>query len=255
MPTGCRLRLEGLVTQSLLPMESYEAGEIGRYTSLSTLAVCAFVLGLASLTALLAPFMMVVPIAGVIVSATALARIAGSSGTLSGRNLALVGLALSIACGVASPLRVEVRDRLYASQVDQAGRDWLTLLSKDQLAKAVDQLTGNAKAHLVSSGLSDGPSENSDPQDSINKLRQQELTTKLLEEAEHGALEFATLTIQTDTHGAAPRAKITYQTVKPDESLTINLVLLQWVSEKQWLIDSWALEGEGSHSHDHGHVH
>ncbi len=239
-------------------MDSYEADELGKYTSLSSLAVCALLLGLASIVALLAPLLVIVPIAGIIVSLLALARINGSAGALSGKKLAYCALALCVVCGIASPLRIKVRDALYQSQADRSARAWLELAAKNQTPEALNQLSGNAKMSLMGPPPDEGPPPAFDPQIQATKLGQDTLVAKLQEEAQHGELEFATRELICDTTGQSPRAAISYQTVQPDDSLTLKLVLVRSVSPDQggaWLIDSWNLAGETAHDHAHTHDH
>lgn len=236
-------------------MDSYEAEELGRYTSLSSLAVCAFFLGIASLVALLAPLMVVIPIAGIVVALFALVKIGRSAGALSGRSLAVIGLGLSIACGIASPLRVKVRDSLYSSQADKAARQWLRLVSQNEIPAALSQITGNAKSNLMGPPTHGGQSAKYDPQTSLINFSKADLATKLREEATHGELEFATKALDCDASGVIPRVTATYQTTKPDDSLTMNLFLLRSPTAGSWLVDSWRLEGETEHDHSHPHAH
>jgi hypothetical protein len=234
-------------------MDSYEAEELGNYTSLSSLAVCAFLFGLASLIALLAPLMVVIPIAGVLVALFALVRIGRSEGALTGRSLALVGLALAIACGIASPLRVQVRDSLYSSQANEAGRRWLDAVANNEIAAAFEQTTGNAKGNLMGPPSASGEPPKYDADASQINLGNDPLVTKLREETTHGELKFATNALTVDTSGPVPRAAITYQTTEPDDSLTMVLTLMRSTTANGWLVDSWRLEGETNH--DHSHVH
>ncbi len=239
-------------------MDSYEADELGRYTSLSSLAVCAFLLGLASLVALMAPLLVVVPIAGIFVSLLALVRINGSAGALSGKKLATCALALSVVCGIASPLRIKVRDALYQRQANRSARDWLELVTNNETEQALGRLSGNAKMSLMGPPPVGGPPPAYDPQTLALKLAQDTLVAKLQEEAHHGELEFATREFLCDTTGPIPRVAMVYQTVEPDNSLTIKLVLLRSVSPDkggEWLVDSWNLEGETAHAHAHAHEH
>jgi hypothetical protein len=236
-------------------MDSYEAEELGRYTSLSSLAICAFLLGIASLVALLAPLMVVIPIAGIVVALFALVRIGRSDGALSGRTLAVIGLGLAIACGIASPLRVKVRDSLYSSQAEQAGRQWLEAVSRDEITAALDQTTGNAKGNLMGPPSAGGEPAKYDPQTSKINFGSDPLVTKLRDEATHGELKFVAKALTCDVSGAVPRVAVTYQTTEPDDSLTMNLVLLRSPSAGGWLVDSWRLEGETEHDHAHPHVH
>jgi hypothetical protein len=232
-------------------MDSYEAEELGNYTSLSSLAVCAFLLGIASLIALLAPLMVVIPIAGIVVALFALVRIGRSAGALSGRGLAVLGLGLAITCAIASPLRVKVRDSLYSAQADQAARQWLGLISQNQLPAALDQTTGNAKSNLMPPPSPGGQPAKFNPQTTIINFGNDKLVTKLREEVAHGALTFATSAVACDVSGAVPRVAITYQTTEPDDSLTMNVALLRSPTAGNWLVDSWRLEGETAHDHSH----
>jgi hypothetical protein len=234
-------------------MDSYEAEELGKYKSLSSLAVCAFLLGIASLIALLAPLMVIIPIAAIVVALFALVSIARSEGALLGRSLAVIGLGLAIACGIAAPLRVKVRDGLYSSQADQAARQWLELVSENQLPAALDQTTGNAKGNLMGPPSPGGQPAKYDQQTSIINFSNDKLIAKLLEEAAHGDLKFATNALACDVSGAVPRVAITYQTTAPDDALTMSLALLRSPSAGSWLVDSWHLEGETQHDHPHTH--
>jgi hypothetical protein len=236
-------------------MESYEAEELGRYTSLSSLAVFALLLGLASPVALFAPLLAIVPAAGILCALFALVRINSSAGGLSGRKLAYWGLALSVVCVVAAPLRLQMRDSLYGQQADEAARHWLELVSQNQTEPALDYISGNARMGLSGPPPAEGPPPVVAPEILAVKLSQDTLVSKLQEEAKHGELEFATRALSCDTAGPTPRAAVKYQTVKPDDSLTMNLVLLRSAAQKTWLIDSWNLEGETAHSHDHSHGH
>jgi hypothetical protein len=237
-------------------MDSYEADELGKYTSLSSLAVCAFLLGLASIVALLAPLFVVVPIAGMLVSLLALLRINTSDGALSGAKLAYAALILCVVCAVASPLRVRVRDALYKGQADGSAREWLQLVAENETQQSLNHLTGNARMMLMGPPSPEGPPPVVDPQSQAIKLALDPLVTKLQEEAKHGQLEFATHELSCDSEGTAPRVAALYQTVKPDDSLTMRLVLMRSVSPGrggEWLIDSWHLEGETAHDHAHSH--
>lgn len=232
-------------------MESYEADELGRYTSLSSLAVFALLLGLASPVALFAPLLAVVPFVGILCALFALTRINSSAGGLSGKKLAYWGLALSVLCVVAAPLRIQMRDTLYGRQADSAARQWLELVSKNQTETALNRLSGNAVSGISGPPPAEGPPPVLPPEIMAVKLSQDTLVSKLQEEAKHGDLEFATRAVACDIAGPIPRAVIAYQTVKPDDSLSLNMVLLLSTAQKTWLIDSWKLEGEAAHSHQH----
>ena len=216
-------------------MENYEADELGRYTSLSSLAVCSLLLGLASPVALLAPLFVVIPIAAIIVAAFTLVRIQTAAGGLSGMKLAYWGLALGIVCAVASPLRVKARDILYGLQADVAARQWLNLVAHSDTDTAVGQLTGNAIMGLAGPPSAEGPPPKPEMNVIAAKLSKDALVTTLREEAEQGELIFSTTRISCDATGPAPRAVLVYQTEKPDHSVNITMVVVRSASQHAWL--------------------
>jgi hypothetical protein len=77
-----------------------------QYRALSSAAVAAFVFGLLSLTALMDYWLVVVPIVGIIWGLIALRQVRARSAELTGRGLALCGLALSTVLVFAGPARV-----------------------------------------------------------------------------------------------------------------------------------------------------
>lgn len=66
------------------------------YVAINTLAVLGIILGLASVLAVMANLLLVVPIAGFIFSAIALRQIESSNGTQTGKTLATLGILLSM---------------------------------------------------------------------------------------------------------------------------------------------------------------
>ena len=102
--------------QQPMPVESvpdakfHEAeGEIVEYRALSGLAITAFVLGLASALSLTGPLLLVIPVLGIATALLALRSIERNSGQLTGRGLAVAGLALAVLFGAATPARLVSR--------------------------------------------------------------------------------------------------------------------------------------------------
>jgi Domain of unknown function (DUF4190) len=85
---------------------SQSANAPDQYRALSSAAVAAFVFGLLSLTALMDYWLVVVPIVGIIWGLIALRQVRARSAELTGRGLALCGLALSSVLVFAGPARV-----------------------------------------------------------------------------------------------------------------------------------------------------
>ena len=88
------------------PYTSQVADVPEQYRALSSAAVAAFVFGLLSLTALMDYWLAVVPIVGIIWGLIALRQVRARSAELTGRGLALCGLALSSVLLFAGPARV-----------------------------------------------------------------------------------------------------------------------------------------------------
>jgi hypothetical protein len=122
--------------------------EVPEYRSLSSLAVLALVLGLASATVMIGPFFLVVAGAAVGTALLALARIRSSEGSLTGSLPALAGLALAVAFSVAATVRLEVRNAYYRQQIDAVAQRFVDLLADQQYEPAIAQLTARAAGRL-----------------------------------------------------------------------------------------------------------
>jgi hypothetical protein len=108
------------------------------YRRLSPVAVLSAVAGLASATALVAPLLWVVPVAGVVLAIVALRSIAQRSESLTGRGLALFGLALSLGFGLGAVAKSSVEQRLHRAAAGVVAEKFLTLLAEDKTAEAFE---------------------------------------------------------------------------------------------------------------------
>jgi hypothetical protein len=99
--------------------------ETTNYRSLSVLAIIGLLLGFASPLCFGAPLLMIIPIAGIVVSVLALRQIAASEGTMAGSWAAGTGLVLSVACAVAPFTRGFVLETMRVRQADEFARLWL----------------------------------------------------------------------------------------------------------------------------------
>jgi hypothetical protein len=236
-------------------MDSYEADELGRYTSLSALAVVALLVGLLSPVAILVPSFVVVPIAGILLGLFALLRINASSGALSGTKLIYCALALCVLSAVAGPVRIKVRDAAYVNQADQMARLWLAAAIGDNPKDAVEMLSGNALMGITGPPPDEGPPPKLEPEILAAKLSQDHLVSELKVDAEQGKMGYVTKAAVCDASGATPRVAISYETAGSDHAHELNMVLVRSVTMPKWFIDSWKLdEGPAAeHSHDHHH--
>jgi hypothetical protein len=236
-------------------MDSYEANELGRYTSLSALAVVTLFVGLLSLVAILVPSFVVVSIAGILLGLFALLRINTSSGALSGTKLIYCALALCVFSAVAGPVRIRVRDAAYMNQADQAARQWLAAAIGDNPKDALEMLSGNALMGITGPPPDEGPPPKLEPEILAAKLSQDHLVSGLKGDAENGNLEHVLTTAVCDASGATPRVAISYETAGSDHSHKLNMVLVRSVTMPKWFIDSWKLDDGPAADHSHHEHH
>ncbi|HVT26670.1 MAG TPA: hypothetical protein VHE81_01505, partial [Lacipirellulaceae bacterium] len=106
------------------------------YRTLSVLAIISLMFGLASPLAFGGPLLKGIPLFGIAVSLLALRRIAVSGGVLAGRWIAIVGLVLCVACGIAPFSRDLVQHSIRTSQTEKFGRNWIALLTSGKAKQA-----------------------------------------------------------------------------------------------------------------------
>jgi hypothetical protein len=105
-----------------------EVEETNEYRSLSVLAIMSFIAGLASPLAFGHPLLMVVPLAGVVISLLALRQIAANEGVMAGRWAALAGLVLCVVFAVAPFTREYVLRTVRTKQATEFARSWINLV-------------------------------------------------------------------------------------------------------------------------------
>jgi hypothetical protein len=121
--------------------------EIGRHASMpqmrgeeprsiSGLSIVALVLGLAAALALTAPYMWLLPMAGVAVSIAALFSIARDPQGKIGKPAAMAGLLLSLLFGSWAISNHVTRERLLYRQAQQYGERWLQMVLEGDLHAA-----------------------------------------------------------------------------------------------------------------------
>lgn len=111
-------------------------GEGVEYRTLSVLAVASFVLGLASPLSLLAPLLLGIAFFGAAASIIALRRISTSDGSLAGRGVALIGLALCVASVGAVYSRAFATRQLLSHQAQAIALQWFELLQTGHAEEA-----------------------------------------------------------------------------------------------------------------------
>lgn len=130
-----------MMTNSHFEVEETLEGESARYRAVSPIAIIALILGMLSASSLLHPSGCAIALLGAVVSIVALNRIAASP-ELIGRKAALLGLALSIAFGVAAPAQALTTRWWLAGEAEPAALGWFRYLQDDkpELAHQMTQL-------------------------------------------------------------------------------------------------------------------
>jgi hypothetical protein len=105
-------------------------GDSSDYHAVSGLAVTGAILGLLSLAAIADSSCWPFAVAGILVCAVALWRIAARSPQLLGRKAAMVGLALSVLAGTFAAGRTLTYDRLVQQQARRFAATWFQLLAE-----------------------------------------------------------------------------------------------------------------------------
>src|SRR5438874_8696362 len=112
-----------------------------QYVAINTAAVLAASLGVASALSIFTSLLLIIPVAGLIVSIVAWRQIANSNGTETGKPLALVGLALSLLFGggvLARDLIEAAHDRANARQMDASVQQLTAALKAGNYNAAYD---------------------------------------------------------------------------------------------------------------------
>ncbi len=129
--------------------------EVADYRAVSALAVVGLIAGLLAPVAWGHPLLLVVPLVGASLCGLALWRIAGNAPALIGRKAALVGLSLSVLCGVAAPVDRLTYWHMLDAEAEQFARHWFEFLRHHQPEKAL-QLENYPDSRLpLDDGLAD----------------------------------------------------------------------------------------------------
>lgn len=115
-----------------------EEVEVAAYRAVSMRAVVAALLGVLSFTAMVHPLLLVVPVLAVVAGALALRATAAQRAELSGRRLALAGLALALFFATAAVGRLISRDTVLITRARQVADAWLELARENRREEAYE---------------------------------------------------------------------------------------------------------------------
>lgn len=117
-----------------------DESQLDGYRTISVAAILALVLGVASSLALAYWLLLIVPAMAIVVAIVALRQIQTEGSNLTGRGLALTGLALALIFGIWAPTRLASRDQHLYSQAQGYADEWFDLIHHGKLYDA-HQLT------------------------------------------------------------------------------------------------------------------
>jgi hypothetical protein len=121
-------------------LSAAEQTDLRQYRNVSRPAIGALLLGLVSPVGLAHPLLWVVPLAGIALAVTAIISIARHNAELTGRQMAIWGLALSLFFGSWAMGQVALRGWILQSQTRALADHWLTLWKEGKFEQA-HQLT------------------------------------------------------------------------------------------------------------------
>jgi hypothetical protein len=220
--------------------------ELGQYRSLSTLAVTAFLLGMASVLAFVTPSLIVVPLTAMAIAALAMVKIHSSAGALTGQWLARAGFFLAILFAVAASSRVALRDHLSIEYAEAAAGQWLSAVSTGKMEEALELMTpsGLMKLRLPPADR-DAPPPPFDPIVAVDILQHDPLRQALEPASDASEITFH---LAEGTFLASPRET---QVVcrfgasgTQAENVEFQLVIKRVNGpngDLVWLVDSWML--------------
>ncbi|MCP4190341.1 MAG: DUF4190 domain-containing protein [Planctomycetaceae bacterium] len=113
-----------------------EPDELEQYRSVSGLAICALLLGVVSIASLAHPAAWLIPLVAVLCGAVALIKITRQPDALSGRPLALTGMALGLFFGVCAVTQFNTDRWVVTRQALEFSDQWLDAVAAGELEAA-----------------------------------------------------------------------------------------------------------------------
>lgn len=170
-----------------------ETEDDSRYSQVSSAAVVALLLGLASPLAFIGPLFYLLPAAAIGVALLAQSKIRRSGGALTGQTLARCAMALGLGCIAATLVRESVRDALLERQAVAAAQRWIGLLADGRMKEAAALLTSDGAGMLIPPpAMGQEPMAPEDAKELlVTNLRSQVLARALAGQTEPGVFESA----------------------------------------------------------------
>jgi hypothetical protein len=115
-----------------------DEADVAAYRAVSKPAIVAALLGLLSFTAMVHPLLLILPLVAIVAALLALRAMAANTTELTGRRLALVGMALGVFFGSAAVGRLISRDTLLVARAQRVADDWLQLARENRREEAYE---------------------------------------------------------------------------------------------------------------------
>lgn len=179
--------------------DGHEA-DLEQYRSVSVTAIVALVLGVLSPLGLLHPVLWAVPMAGIVVSLTALAQLRSEENQLAGRKAAQLGLALCLLFGAASPARYFSRSYFVRRDARRLADEWLGYLRSGDRYKAHQLLYDSGLRAPLDEALPAYYQRNPEQQQSLAGFAAEDSIRSLLALSDQAKIEHAS-TLEHSTDG------------------------------------------------------
>ncbi len=159
------------------------------YHAISGWAIAALVVGILSAAALIGPLMWSIPALGICLAIVAMWRVSASGGELTGWNLALFGLILSLLFGSAGPAKTITRHYWLQVRAERFADGFLDLLQQNQPYVAQQFTLHPALRKLAAADLPGAIAKDEQAQKSFNQFISREPAKTLLEFGKKAKLE------------------------------------------------------------------
>ncbi len=199
----------------------------GEYHAVSGWAVTSLVVGLLSVAAFLGPLVWFVPALGIGLAIFAMRRIRTSGGELTGWNIALLGLLLSLLFGIAGPVRTLSRHYWLQVRAEEFANGFLDLLQQNQPYIAQQFTLHPANRNLAAKNLAGAIAKDEKTQKAFDDYLKREPVKSLLEYGKKAKVELLSSDVLAeDPHDdIGVRYRITVPAAAASRSFNVSLIL------------------------------
>ena len=225
---------------------------IEQYSSISWLAVLAFLTGLLSFLALAHPVLWCLPFIGATLAVFSIQRIRRSDGALSGQGIAAVALGLSCCAASMTFSRALVAREVQHRQAIEFADRWLAALHEGRVRLAHQWTLSKLYRGGSSQSLKE-VYENEEQREALQRFMREEPSRSLIELAPDARFEYqGTRSVTGDRRRRFFSLDYTFQTAGEDsERQPLNLIVLRR-HDAEFQLDWWQISQIGSLGNDDG---